>query len=247
MIDATGLLLGALGLAIGGFLKGAVGAGAPLIAVPILALLYDVPFAVAIFALPSLLSNVWQGWAYRNERTSPQLVRAFAAGGALGVAVGSLFLAWLPGDMLMAALSMIVFVYVGARVLKPRWSLDRETGKRAAFPVGALGGLMQGAGGISAPVSITFLNAMKLSRGEFISTISVFFGALALVQVPMLLGLGILTFERAGLSVLACLPLFGAIPLGAWAGRHLSKKVFDQLILILLVAIAVRLLWAAFS
>lgn len=244
-MDMTGIVLGALGLAAGGFLKGAVGAGAPLVAVPLLALLYDVPLAVAIFTIPSLLSNLWQGWAYRAHWHSPRLVRTFALAGGAGAGLGSLLLAWLPGETLMAALSMIVFLYIGFRLARPEWVLGRSDGERLALPAGLAGGIMQGAGGISAPVSITFLNAMRLERAEFIATIAVFFATMAAVQIPTLAALGILTPERAVLSLFATLPLFGAMPAGAWVGARVSRQVFDRLILCLLAVIALRLLWAA--
>lgn len=244
-MDLTGIILGALGLAFGGFLKGAVGAGAPLVAVPLLALLYDVPFAVAIFALPSFLSNIWQGWVYRGQRRSQRFVWTLSLAAGAGAAVGSVLLATLPSDVLMAGLSLIVFLYIGFRLFRPGWVLLREQAQRLAIPAGLIAGIMQGAGGISAPVSITFLNAMRMERGEFIATISIFFALMSGVQVPSLAALGILTGERALLSLAACLPLFGAMPLGAWVGARVSKERFDTLILWLLAAIALRLLWAA--
>lgn len=246
-MDLTGILLGAAGLAVGGFLKGAVGAGAPLVAVPLLALLYDVPLAVAIFTLPSLFSNLWQGWSYRAHRSSPRFVWTLALAAGAGAGAGSLLLAWLSGEMLLAGLSLIVFLYIGFRLYHPGWVLGRAEALRYAAPAGFLAGVMQGAGGISAPVSITYLNAMRLDRAEFIATISVFFTLMSAVQIPALAALGIMTSERALLSLLGCVPLFGAMPLGAWAGRHASKSLFDRLILWLLAAIALRLLWAAFD
>ena len=51
----------------GGILKGATGAGAPIIAIPILTFLFDVPTAVASFTLPNLLSNLWQGVAFSQK------------------------------------------------------------------------------------------------------------------------------------------------------------------------------------
>ena len=44
----------AIAFAMGGILKGATGAGAPIIAIPVLALLYNVQFAVAVFIIPSV-------------------------------------------------------------------------------------------------------------------------------------------------------------------------------------------------
>lgn len=241
-------ILGAvLAMAAGGFLKGAIGAGSPVIAVPVLALAYDVPFAVAIFTLPNLFSNLWQGWAYRAERISTRFTVVFAGTGAVGAFFGSLLLAWLSGELLLAVVAMVVFVYIAVRLARPHWVLSRARADGLAGPAGLLGGVMQGAGGISAPVSVTFLNAMKLERGQFIATISIFFAAMSAVQIPTLWSLGILTPERAGLSALAAIPLFGAMPVGAWAARHVSKERFDRIILVLLAVIALRLLWDALS
>ena len=65
-MDMFPILVAFLSLGLGGILKGATGAGAPLVAVPALALLFDVPTAIAIFSLPNLLSNAWQGWSFRE-------------------------------------------------------------------------------------------------------------------------------------------------------------------------------------
>ena len=59
------ILVAFFSLGLGGVLKGATGAGAPLIAVPALAVLFDVPTAIAIFSLPNFFSNAWQGWSFR--------------------------------------------------------------------------------------------------------------------------------------------------------------------------------------
>ena len=54
----------------GGVLKGATGAGAPIIAIPIISLLYDVPTAVAAFTIPNFPSNVWHSWKFRSHQTT---------------------------------------------------------------------------------------------------------------------------------------------------------------------------------
>lgn len=244
-MDISDLILAGLGIALGGFLKGATGAGAPVIGVPILALVLNVPTAVAIFAILNLLTNVWQGWTYRNHIGSHRLVWGMAIAGALGATIGSVILATLSTDILMGTLAVVVFFYVGLRLTKPEWGIARKRGEKLAPVAGLIGGVMQGAGGISAPVSITFLNAMKLSRSEFIATISVFFVAMSLVQIPMLTALGILTWKQVILSVPAAVPLFGAIPLGEWMAKRISKQTFDRIVLALLTMIALRLLYGA--
>ena len=56
MTEFWPLVIAATGIAFGGFLKGATGAGAPVVGVPILALVFNVPMAVAVFSVINLLS-----------------------------------------------------------------------------------------------------------------------------------------------------------------------------------------------
>jgi len=244
-MEWTGILLGALGLALGGVLKGATGAGAPILAVPLLAMLYDVPLAVAIFTLPSLFSNVWQGWRFRAHRITPALTWGFALAGAAGAGVGSLILVSLPSELLLLCVAGTVFLYIAFRLARPHWALDLDLATRLAAVAGFAGGILQGAAGISAPVSIAFLNATRMERDAFIATISIFFVAMSLVQIPLLAAWDVLTPARALLSAGATLPLIAGMPLGAWLARRMSKVFFDRLILAILAVIAFRLVIGA--
>ena len=244
-MDWTGLLLGAVGLGLGGVLKGATGAGAPILAVPLIAVLYDVPTAVALFTLPNLVSNLWQGWHYRVHRARPALTWGFALAGAAGAGVGSLLLVTLSAEALLLAVAIAVYLYIGFRLARPDWALGLGLAARLAVPVGLVGGVLQGAAGISAPVSITFLNATRMERSAFIATISIFFGTISLVQIPLLAAWGVLTPGLALLSAAAILPLIGAMPAGAWLARRLSRQAFDRVIMLLLALLATRLAGAA--
>ena len=106
---------------------------------------------------------------------------------------------------------------------------------------------MQRAGGISAPISVTYLNAMRMERREFIATISAFFFMMSTIQIPTQIVVGVLDWERASLAVLAAVPLFGAMPLGDWAAKRVSRETFDRLILLLLTVVALRLAYQALT
>lgn len=240
-MDWTGILLGAAALAVGGILKGATGAGSPIIGVPLLAMLYDVPTAVAIFTLPNLVSNVWQSWQYRVHRAPASLSWGFAVAGALGAGIGSFLLVTLSADTLILAVSAAVFLYIGFRMARPDWALRMQVAKLLAVPAGLVGGILQGAAGVSAPVSITFLNALKMDRKSFIATISLFFLGMTLVQIPLLAVWEVLTPWRALLSLAAIVPLLGAMPAGSWLAQRIRRETFDRVILVLLAVIAARL------
>ncbi|WP_299654974.1 sulfite exporter TauE/SafE family protein [uncultured Jannaschia sp.] len=241
MIDWPELLMGATALALGGVLKGATGAGAPLLAVPVLAMLYDIRLAVALFTFPSLVPNIWQGWAYRHNLPPSALVFGFALGGAVGAGVGTAMLVSLSPDLLMLGVAVAVLIYVTFRLAQPDWALDMRVAVRLAVPMGLAGGVLQGATGLSAPVSITFMNAIRMERRAFIAAIAVFFAVMAVIQIPLLVAWGVLTPMRAVLSAGALLPLMGAMPLGAALASRMSPAAFDRIILGLLTLISVRI------
>ncbi|PKP84841.1 MAG: sulfite exporter TauE/SafE family protein [Alphaproteobacteria bacterium HGW-Alphaproteobacteria-2] len=236
-----------LSLALGGILKGATGAGAPVVAIPVLALFYGVEFAVTTLMVSNLVSNIVQGWAYRADVLPARFTARFALAGLLGAALGTWALARLPAEALELAVAGMVVLYIAFRVARPGWRLGMGWGERLAAPAGLMGGVMQGAAGISAPISLTFLNALGLERRVFVGTISVFFVAMSLSQIPALVGLGIMTWERFWISCGAFVVILGFMPVGNWLGKRVSKDTFDRLTLVLLAAIAAKIIHGALA
>lgn len=232
-------------LLLGGIIKGATGAGAPVIAVPVIAMVYNVPLAIVIFTLPNLLSNIWQAWAYRAHALPRPFLWRLAGWGMVGVAVGTVILATVHVDLLQILLAGVIFLYIGFRIARPGWSLGREAAHRLSVPAGFAGGFLQGAAGISAPVSVTFLNAMRLERSEFIATVSIFFIAMCLPQIPLLMWFGLMDLERFLWSLAALIPIMAGMPIGTWMGKRMSRVVFDRVILVMLAVIGAKLVFDA--
>jgi uncharacterized membrane protein YfcA len=236
------VLLVGLAFALGGILKGATGAGAPLLAIPILALLYDVPTAITLFAIPNLVPNVWQAWRYRANRMPTPFLARFTLAGALGTGLGTYALANVNSTYLLLIVALAVVAYILFRLMRPDWTLPYATALPLAIPVGLVGGALQASGGISAPVSLTFLNAMQPERGTFISTISSFFIAIALVQIPLLTIYGFLTLQLFALSIASLVVIVAFMPVGNYLVRFVPKQVFDRIILGLLALLSLKML-----
>jgi uncharacterized membrane protein YfcA len=210
-------------------------------------MLAGVPAAVSVMVVPNLVTNAVQVWTYRRRLLPRAFTLAFAGGGAAGALLGSWLLAAVPGAYLTLGVALAVVLYVGLRLLHPHWTLARPAANRLALPLGTLGGILQGASGISAPVSMSFLNAMRLERPVFIATISAFFAAMGAVQLPALAAFGVLTTDRLLASALAIAPLLAGMPLGAALARRVSPRGFDRAILVLLSLLALKLVADALS
>lgn len=234
-------------LALGGLLKGAIGAGTPVVAVPVLALFFDVPTAVTLMVIPNLFSNLWQGTSMRRHVLPARFTWSLAGAGAIGVVLGTWFLVSVPSDTLLLGTAIMVFGYIGFRLARPHWRLSREIAGRIVWPTGIVAGGLQGATGISAPVSLPFLNAMGLPRETFMATISVFFAVLSIAQMPFLWYAGLLDARLFAYGTAAILPLLLFMPVGNYIAGFIPPKVFDRVILVLLALIAVRMILKALA
>ena len=112
--------------------------------------------------------------------------------------------------------------------------------------MGTGGGVLQGTAGLSAPISITFLNSMKLERNQFIPTISVYFGMMSIFQMPTLYYYIFLNIELIILSFISTFILMCFMPFGSWLAKSVSKESFDRITLILLGFIALRIIYLNF-
>lgn len=244
--DPLLLALAALAVFAGGVLKGATGAGAPIFAIPALSMVFGVPVAIALMVVPNTLSNVWQAWLYRHDLPDRRYLLHLVVGAFLGAISGTALLALAPAWALSLVMACAVLAYVAVRLLQPDLRLDPRIGRRLGLPVGFLGGALQGATGISAPATLTYLNAMRLARGTFVATASVLFTAMTVMQGLSLVAVDLLPLPLFLGGFIALALLLAGMPLGGWLGRRLSMRAFDRAILALLTLLSLRLLFDAF-
>lgn len=240
-LDLHTSLVVLVALSLGGLVKGATGAGAPVVAIPVIAAFFDVRLAVAVMVTPNFAANTWQLIEFRKECLGGGFTWRFGLAAALGTALGTVLLAILPERALTLIVALSVTAYIGLRLAHPDFRIGETAARRMAMPAGLAAGLLQGAAGISAPIAVSFLNAMRLTRPVFIATISAIFLAMAGVQLPALFAADVMTPAVFAVSLAALVPLLGFMRLGSWLARRLSPKGFDRLTLVLLTGLALRL------
>lgn len=242
-LDPVVLLTIAVALGLGGFVKGATGAGTPLVAVPVMAAFFDVTLAILVMVVPNFVMNVSQVWSYRADIKPPRMAILLSIGSVPGMFVGTYLLTRAPEEVLFLVLGLLLAFYILLRLVDPKFSISQPTALRLSLPVGILGGVMQGAAGTSGPLALLFLSTQNLARPVFIGTISAFFLANSMVQAPALWWEGLLTWHWLWISTLALVPVWLCLPLGNRVGKRLSQEAFNRWVLILLAALAIRLLW----
>ena len=243
VFDTITIIAILVAFALGGILKGATGAGAPIVTIPVIAAFYDVRIAVIIMVIPNLLTNIGQLYQFRKTILPSFFTVSFALGGGIGAFIGTILLANLSIKILTLSVAFIVIIYILLKLIVPSWKLIYEKATKLVFIMGTAGGVLQGTAGLSAPISITFLNAMKLERNQFIPTISVYFGVMSIFQMPTLYYYDFLNFEIIAASLISTVVLLSFMPLGSWVAKSDSKENFDKITLILLAFIASRIIY----
>jgi len=226
----------------GGILKGATGAGSPLITIPVLAIFFDAKLAVILMCIPNLISNSAQIVQYKNSANSIFFSIKFAVAGGIGCLAGTIVLASMETGFIQFLVGTLTLGYVLVRLLKPKKQISCSLTRILTPLVGLFGGVVQGSCGISAPVALSFLNALNLKRETFIFSISCFFFSMALVQICTVYFFGLLSLTIVFLGVLSIIPQIAFMPVGNYLIKKFSAGTFDKLILLFLIILSIKIL-----
>jgi len=196
-------LLAALGVAVAGVMRGYSGFGTAILLAPILSTLWGPRAGVPVLLLIELIvSAQLMPRSFREAELRMVLPVGLAA--VLATPLGAGVLLYADGLTLRRAIGALVLVF-GVLLLSPwRYRGSRPLGLNLL--VGAAGGLLKGATGMSGPpIILYFLSGPEEARRHRANLI-LFFGLIAIVAVvpPLVAGLIDLT---ALLRTLALLPL----------------------------------------
>lgn len=247
-LDPAAMVAIAVALGLGGLVKGATGAGAPLIAVPVMAGFYDVKLAIVLMVIPNLVNNAVQTWTYRDRIGGMARIGPLMAAASIpGIFIGTALLSRLSPEALSAGMAAILAAYLCLRLVDPTFALAPGTGAWLSAPVGLVAGILQGAAGMSGPLALLFLSTLRMERPDFVATISIFFLTGALTQAPALWHQGLLTWPVLLLGVVALVPVSVGLQVGDRVARRADPATFNRLVLVLIALLAARLAWKAIA
>ena len=231
-----------LALVLGGCVKGALGVGLPLVAVPLLSLWIPSPQAIGMMVVPVLSSNLWQ--AVDGGRLS-QTLRRFR--GLIGAQVIATVLTVrmtlaLSTSQMNVLLALALLLGVAVMALEPTLRVSPKHEEAIGAGVGLFSGLLGGVSSLTGPIVITYLMSLKLERDTFVASISVIYLSAALPLYGAMLWFHRIAVTDFALSAVAMLPMAAGLFLGKMLRRRLPEAVFRKLLLVFLTLLALLLL-----
>ncbi len=240
-MDGGDLVIIVLAILAGSMVKSVSGMGLPVIAIPLITLVLPLEEAVVVTALPGLAVNAVIGWRERAHVGETRDLPVLAVTGVVGAVIGTLLLVRLPEEPVLFALAVIVLAYVALALARPTLQIAEATATRWSPVVGLGAGVMQGATGISGPVTGTWIHAYRLPRDAHVLAVTVLFLMAGIGQTVPLVASG--AFDGVWFAAVVGVPLaLAMIPLGARVRGRLSGRGFDLVVLAALVISAVTIL-----
>ncbi len=245
MVTGTELAIVLVAVVIGAIAKAVTGMGLPLIAIPIASLFVDVNDAIVVIAFPNMLANALLAGRERRSYPETRDLPTLAVAGVIGAVAGTLLLVNIPETPLIIAVIVAIVGYVVLFFAHPELRVGPDRSRHLAPVVGGVGGLFQGAVGISGPIVGSWIHSYRLSRGAHILSVTSLFFITGLAQFVVLVGSGELS-GRTTATLLACIPVLASIPIGTRLRDSVSGRGFDLAIIAMLVVSALALLLQTF-
>jgi uncharacterized membrane protein YfcA len=229
-------------LIVAGLLKGTIGVGMPVVALPLLSLFIDIKSAAMLLSMPLIFSNVPQALeGGKTGRCLMQLMPVFL-GMIPGLFLGVRLLLALDANVAKMIAGFVLMGVGGVTLLAPKLKLQSRLVLPAGITFGFFGGILGGVAAMAGPLVFIFLLAKGLNGKAFTKEASLY-----LVVSSGLLAI-LLTASRQfnWLDVLVSTAAMLPVVLGMSIGQHMRGKIapetFRKLVLIAVIAAGADLL-----
>jgi len=227
---------------VAGVVKGALGIGFPTTAISLMAQFTDARTAITLVVIPMLVTNAWQIWRSRQIRWVLQRFWLLLVFSLIFIGIFSFIAAGIPDNGAMMILGIIVTLYAASSLYRPIIAISQKADKPAQVITGILSGAMGGIAGVWAPAILIYLNARRLSKDQFVSTVGVLLFLGSCVLLAGYLNNGLLGPSILLMSSLLVIPSLLGFSAGELVRHRLSAQRFERLLLWFFLLIGVNLI-----
>ncbi|HET7340409.1 MAG TPA: sulfite exporter TauE/SafE family protein [Methylomirabilota bacterium] len=229
------IVAGALAVVLAAFVKGSVAFGFPLLATPLLALVWNVKTAVAVTIIPNIVMDsvqlVRRGDAFGTVRRLAVLL----VFGVLGTWVGTRLLSVLPGRVATIVLGAFVLLFgvLNATGFAPR--VPRRWEPWLSPPVGFVAGILGGLTNVPGTPLVLYFYALGMDKYEFVRSAAFSFMIFKLVQLAAVTWYGLLSLPLLVLSLGFTVVALAGFAVGLRLQDWLPERAFNRAVLAFLM------------
>jgi len=240
--DQAGIVAAVIGsLIIAGFLKGIIGVGMPVVALPLLSLFIDVKAAAMLLSMPLIFSNLPQALeGGQTGRCLRQLMPVFL-GMIPGLCLGVRILLALDADVARMIAGLVLVGVGGVTLLAPTLQLHSRLVLPAGIAFGFFGGILGGLAAMAGPLVFIFLLAKDLRGQAFTKEASLYLVVSSGVLAILLTASHAFSWLDVAVSATAMVPVVLGMTLGQLLRDRIAPETFKTLVLIAVIAAGAEL------
>jgi len=226
---------------IAGIAKGAIGIGLPPIAIGLMTLAMPLEDSLAIMAIPTLLTNVWQ--AIYGRGFLPLLRRFWTL--AVPAMMALLFVAATLGQLgstrAAAWLGVMLVLYSAIALLAWRPKVSPQTERWASPLIGLASGAIAGITGVAAVPFLPYMQSLEIDKDDLVQALGILFifiiGALTLALARQ----GAFDSTNLAGGIAAIVPTSVGVWLGQKSRDALSPEMFRRVFLVGLLGVGLHM------
>jgi hypothetical protein len=231
----------------GGLVKGVVGIGLPLVALPIMANFIPIPKAIALLILSSFATSVWQSADGGLFTPSVKRFWPLLIGIAVGVAISVKALATFDVKLLYLILGAIVTIFASLLHRQLVFPVTPRAERWAAPLTGVVAGLIGGLSMLFGPIYAVYLSGLKLGKESFVAAISLFNVWATIVLAAAMAKYSLFGGADLVASLLALIPSSVGVLLGTKLRHRINEDVFRKALAVVLFLIGLNLVRRALT
>ena len=242
MADPQLIIMVAATFCLAGVVKGMVGLGLPTVSIGLLTLIVDLPTAMALLLVPSLITNIWQALAGGSFFYLLRRLGLFFLMAVVMVHVGAELFTIVETALLLRILGALLLLYalLGLIGKSPELTPRQQTVFGPAC--GAVNGLLTGLTGTLFVPGVMFLQAIGLPQNVLVQAMGMLFAALTASLGLALYQHDLLSSNVGVLSAAALVPALVGMWFGQTLRNHMSQDLFRRLFLIALGGLGIYIL-----
>ena len=226
---------------LGGIIKGTVGIGLSMFAVPIIAFFLPPTTSMILLCFPVLVTNILQIEVQKgigSYRFLPMFI-ALVVGILIGVnLILEINHSWISKIIAISIIFAAVFNLIGINFSEVKPNLE----KVITIPLGFFSGIIGGVSNMYSPYILAYLVSTNLEKDALIRTIATMYFLGSLIIFPLWFYNGLGTLQDIIWSIFSVLPGIIGQKIGTMIRGKISNELFKKIILYILMLIGLTLL-----
>ena len=218
-----------------GLLKGIIGVGFQTVGIAFLTVITNLPNAISLLLIPSLVTNLWQAGVGGELFTILIRLWPLIITASMMVWFGSIALTSVSLSYLSAILGVLLIIYSTFSLFGLRFEVKTKNEWWLAPFIGLINGVLTGMTGIFVVPCVFYFQAIGLRKDTLIQSMGVLFTALTLMLIVSLKTKNILTLELSAWSAFAIFPAIIGVLVGQLMRKKIPEEIFKKIFFLCLI------------